>query len=666
MNKRIELYRLFAFIIIVISVMGLAPFNAPLLPQGAPMVFTLSGSGVQGYLDGAPTVAKFSGAGSVATDDTSNVYVADYNNNRIRKITPAGTVTTIAGTGVIGFADGPGINARFNSPAGIATDSYGYIYVADQGNNRIRKISPSGLVSTLAGNGIGGTVNGPGRFAEFNGPTGIAVDTSGAVYVTDYNSGRIRKITAAQGVTTLSAQVSAPTCIGVDLSGNIYVGSDATHTIYKITRAGVLSTFAGNGSAGYAEGTGAAVQFNRPEGISVDLYGNVYVADENNNRIRKITPAGVVSTLAGSGVAGAANGAGGAAQFHTPVGVAADQVGNLYVMDYNNFQVRRITLQPTVTTFAGSGVGGYLDGTGVAAKFWQPAGSSMSASGNLYIADQSNQRIRMITPAGVTSTIAGNGTQGLIEGAALSAEFLNPAGVALDKTGNIIYVADFQNHRIRKITGGTVSTFAGSTQGFAEGSGTAAKFSFPTSLVTDSSGNVFVADYVNNRVRKITPAGAVSTFAGTGVAGNVNGPGAQAKFDHPVGIAIDAAGNLYVAENATHRIRKITKSGIVSNFAGSGVAGSADGIGTLATFNSPSGLVVDSVGMLYVADRANNLVRKITPRGRVTTMAGVIAGGYLDGVGLTAKFTNPNAISIDASGVLYIMDQNNHRIRKIQ
>lgn len=327
----------------------------------------------------------------------------------------------------------------------------------------------------------------------------------------------------------------------------------------SITPTVTVTTLAGSGVAGNANGIGTAASFNNPQGLAIDAAGNIYVADVANNRICKITQGGVVTTLAGNGRPGYANGTGTSASFYYPRGVAIDATGNVYVADQIFGLIRKITSSGVVNTLAGSGAQGNINGTGTAASFSNPYGVAMDAAGNVYVADQINNLIRKITPAGVVSTFAGSGAQGHANGTGTAASFNYPIGVATDAAGNL-YVADWGNNLIRKITSaGVVSTFAGSgVQGHANGTGAAASFLAPQGVATDATGNVYVADSGNNLIRKITPAGVVSTFAGSGAQGNANGSGAAASFYHPVGVATDAAGSVYVAELGNNLIRKIT------------------------------------------------------------------------------------------------------------
>lgn len=314
-----------------------------------------------------------------------------------------------------------------------------------------------------------------------------------------------------------------------------------------------------------------------------------------------------------------------------------------------------------VSTFVGS-TEGFINATGTAAQFNRPNGICKSTSGNFYVADLLNNQIRKITPQGVVTTLAGT-TEGYSDGLGTTAQFDHPYGVCADPSGNV-YVADTYNTKIRKITpSGFVSTFAGSTQGFANGTGTTAKFYSPTGICIDPSGNIFVVDAGNNKIRKITPTGIVSTFAGS-TAGYTNGTGTAAKFSFPFGICSDNGGNLYVADANNSKIRKITPTGNVTTLAGSD-QGFNDGNGNAAQFKDPYGVCTDSAGNVYVADTSNNRIRKITPAGIVTTLAGCNDQGYLDGITTVAQFFLPTGVCSDAQGNIYVADNYNDKIRKI-
>lgn len=654
-----------------------------------PYAFTTLAGVAPGSTDGPGSLARFFFPNGIALDTAGNIYVADTGNYTIRRITPAGIVSTLAGAaGINGSNDGTGSNARFFQPAGLAVDSAGNIFVADSANHTIRKVNACGVVTTFAGlAGNVGSANGSGSDARFSFPAGVAIDSGNNLYVVDSGNNTIRKITPSGIVTTLAglagnsgstdgigdaARFFQPSGIAVDSSGNAYVADVNNYTIRKISPSGAVITLAGlAGTKGNADGTGMAARFSFPQGVTVDATGNVYVADTSNFTIRKITPGGDVSTLAGlAGTRGSTDGTGLNARFDFPNSLTVDGAGNIYVTDTVNNSIRKIAPPNVVTTLAGAaGSLGTADGTGSAAGFTSPQGVAVDNTGNVYVADTGNFTIRKITPSAVVTTLAGlarNGGSG--DGTGSSARFFQPAGVTVDNNGNV-YVADSGNFTIRKVTpGGVVSTIAGSVGngGSADGLGTAARFNNPLGVAADNAGNVYVADTNNNTIRKIAPGGNVTTFAGlAGSSGSADGPGDVARFSRPGGIAVDGAGNVYVADTNNNAIRKITPGGAVSTIAGTaGTSGSTDGSGPAALFNGPAGIAVDSAGNVFVADTLNNTIRKITPAGVVTTLAG-LAGirGSADGTGSVARFTSPNGVAVDVVGNVYVGDSINSTIR---
>lgn len=453
-----------------------------------------------------------------------------------------------------------------------------------------------------------------------------------------------------------------PVAVATDQAGNVYVNDQGG--IRKVTPDGAVTTLAGIDSYGATS-------------IAVDKAGNLYWTDSAGNVVRKTTPAGTTSILAGAaGVGGTADGAGGAARFQGPAGIAIDDAGNVYVADRDNHTVRKITAAGAVTTLAGTaGVAGNADGTGAGASFRYPSAIAVDKDGNVYVGSDGNTDpsyisgvVRKITPNGVVSTLAGNvaNTIGSVDGIGAAAGFSRISALAVDSQGNV-YSTEGSSHGLRKITpAGAVTTFAGSVSGFGskDGNGQEAQFMYPAGLAIDSSGNIYMADTGTTSIRKITPAGVVTTLAG--VARNIDladGSGSAAGLADPGKIAVDGRGNIYFADSYT--IRKATPAGVVTTLAGNPLGGgSADGTGTSASFSYISGIAADAAGNVYVSEVMT--IRKISPEGVVTTLAGSDHPDYtlpFDGTGSAARFSYLSGLAIDGAGNLYAAD--NVTVRKI-
>lgn len=651
---------------------------------------TLAGTPTQGYADGAAGAARFSMPEAVAVDASGNVYVADYNNELIRKIAKDGTVSTLAGSpGVFGFADGSGSAAKFGYIFGIAVDANGNVFVPDGYSSSIRRITQAGLVQTYGGTpGRTGSLDGPRLTAQFNNPTGIAIDSAGNMYITDRGNYTIRKIAANGTVTTLAGKVGvagsadgngtnatfrSPYGIAVDANGNVYVADNVDNTIRKITANGDVTTLAGAaGIFGSTDGVGGTARFNFPAAIAVDTAGNLAVADRGNYTIRGITAStGAVMTLIGSaGIRGTADSSFFSARFFRPTGIAYDRTTNtMIVADTYNCTIRKIDSSGNVTTLAGEPGRAATDGVRAAARFYCPLGVAIGPDGSAYVADTFVHVIRKISPDGTVTTVAGaSGVQGNLDGTGASARFRYPENLAVDAGGNL-YVTDSVNATIRKITpSGIVGTLAGlaRTTGNADGNGASARFNAPWGIVLDASGNLIVADELNHTLRKITPAGDVTTIAGSaGISGNADGPATLARFNRPRGLAFDSRGNLYIADYGNDTIRRMTPAGLISTIAGvSGTSGFADGTGGNAKFDSPTSVAVDPDDNIFVADSENNSIRKITSTGVVSTIGGYLLDAADDGYSYSAGFWSPSGIASDSSGNLYIADTYNGTIRK--
>ena len=644
-----------------------------------------------GAVNGASSLALFNHPQGVAVDGAGDVYVADTGNNTIRKITPAGVVTTLAGlAGFSGSTDGAGAAARFSHPYGVAVDAAGNVYVADCYNYTIRKVTSDGVVTTLAGSaGSSGSNDGTGSTARFTYPSGVAVDGSGNVYVADNYNNTIRKVSTGGVVTTLAgaagcsgnadgtgstARFWAPWGVAADRAGNVYVADADNDTIRKVTAGGAVTTLAGlAGVGGTSDGAGSAARFSDPAGVAVDHWGNVYVADFNNHTIRTITPGGMVSTLAGVGGfygMGYADGTGAGAGFHNPCGVAVDTAGNVYVADTGNNTIRKIAPGGLVTTLTGKeGNPGSADGDALSARFSGPSGVAVDAARNVYVADTGNQTIRKVMPEGIVATLAGvPGSSGTNDGPCAAARFYNPSGVAVDGGGNV-YVADQGNHTIRKVTpDGTVTTLAGlaGSSGTNDGPGCAARFDHPYGVAVDASGNLYVADMDNGAIRMVTTNGVVTTLAGlAGTQGTLDGTGSVARFSSPHAVAVDHAGTVFVADTLNFTIRKVTPDGVVTTIAGiPESSGSADGAAAAAQFCSPTGLALDAAGNVFVADHNNHTIRRLSADGIVDTVGGVAGGlGSADGTGSAAQFDHPSGLAADNAGNLYVADTDSNTIR---
>lgn len=603
------------------------------------------------------------------------------------------TFTHLAGSfGGPGFEDGSGNAARFKSGAGVAVDGSGNLYVADTANHTIRKVTPAGVVTTLAGFAeTPGATNGHGGYARFNGPEGLAVDGSGNVYVADTANHAIRRITPAGVVSTFaglpgafgfvnatgtSARFYLPRSITIDGSGDLYVADSGNHSIRRITSAGVVSTFAGTGSAGNANGTGTGASFASPNGIVYSAtVAALYVSDTGNRVVRQITvPGAVVTTFAGTmGISGTVNGTPG--QIASPRGIAVAADGTLYVADDVAHVVRTIATGGSLGSVAGLAYyPGPEDGVNTAARFFRPNGVAVSGS-TLYVADAGNHTVRSIALApgsNSVSTFAGlANAAGYVNATGSAARFNNPGGISFypGPTG-FSYVADTGNNAIRRVgMDGVVTTIAGGTYGYADGNGTSASFRNPKGLTFSGYDYVtYVADTGNNCIRKIDHLGEVTRFAGQcgSTAGSANGDRlTTATFNQPQAVARKSDA-LYVADTGNRLIRRIDFStGAVTTFAGSGAYGSANGNGTAASFGVVTGLSTDGTD-LFAAESMTYTIRKITPSADVTTLAGSCCGPPVDGVGTAARFGYPGPTSV--SGTLdsgYVADKNAHLIRSL-
>ena len=618
---------------------ALTSLNAVVRIDGATgLMTTIAGNGGTGYNgDNIPaTSAELSYPEGIAVDSHGNVFIADTSNCRIREVSN-GIITTVAGNGTQGYAgdNGPATSAELYQPQGVAVDSNGNLYIADSANNRVRVVS-NGTIATFAGTAQYG-YNGDSiaaTSAELSVPTGVAVDSNGSVYIADSNNNRIREVsngiittfagTGESGyngdnIPAMSAILNTPRGVAIDAHGTVYIADTLNQRIREISN-GTITTVAGYGPYGYNGDNmpATSAQLASPNGVAADSQGNVYIADYGNRRVRQVSN-GTITTAVGNGTSGY-NGDGvspTSAQLDHPNGVAVDPQGNIYIADSSNGRVREIS-NGFITTVAGGGGVGYP-------PVGSPSGLAFDSQGNLYFTDTGEGYVDKLSN-GVITVVAGTGAFGYSgdNGPATSASVALPNAIAVDSQGNI-YIADTYNSRIRKVSNGIITTIAGTdSYGYYNGDNipaTSATLYYPNGVAVDSQGNVYIADTLNYRIRKVSN-GIITTIAGTGVLGDSgnNGPAASAQIGYTNGIAVDAQGNVFFTDTSIHEI----SNGILTTIAGGGSAG--DNVpATLADALGPLGLCTDSLGNIYFGTSANT-VRVLIPQ-----------GGYQTGVSLSAS-----------------------------
>ena len=598
------------------------------------------------------------------------------------------TIATFAGGGLPVNIPGTSASLGYDVPQSIAADRAGNVFFVDQ-NTVLRLDATTGVLTLVAGNWVPGFSgdNGPAANAQLANPGSIAVDSAGNLYIADGYNYRIRKV--SNGVITTiagngtpgfsgdngpatSAQLDFPYGVAVDSAGSLYIGDSGHNRIRKVSN-GVITTVAGNGTPGFSGDNGPAIsaQLNGPSGVAVDSAGNLYIADYLNQRIRKVS-GGLITTVAGDGTPwfGGDNGPATRAELWYPSGLAVDSAGNLYIADTFNHRIRKIS-NGVITTAAGGGPSLGDNGPAASAQLLYPYDVAVDAAGSLYIADTGHNRIRKVSN-GVIATVAGTGTCCFSgdNGPAASAQVFGPQGVAVDSAGNL-YIADFLSHRIRKVSNGVITTVAGNgTSGFSgdNGPATSAQLSYPAGVAVDSAGNLYIADTSNNRIRKVS-GGVISTVAAIGTCcfSGDDGPATSAQLANPGGVAVDSAGNLYITDPWNYRVRRVS-NGVISTVAGNGVVGFSgdNGPATSARFTDPEGIAVDSAGNLYIADTVGSRIRKVS-NGVISTVAGTGTYGFSgdNGPATSAQLSYPHGVAVDSAGNLYIGDTANESIRKI-
>jgi sugar lactone lactonase YvrE len=674
---------------------------------------------------GMATKASLNGPASITIDSAGNLFIADFDNHRVRRVDTSGVITTVAGNGRRGFSGDGGlaISASLDSPTGLAIDGDGNLFFVDRQNFRIRRVdAKTGIITTFAGDGSNGLTgdDGPATMAGM-GPIDIAIDSSGNLFIADSTHSRIRRIDAKTGIITTvagsgpeftgsfggdggpanRARLNSPFGVVVDEADNLFIADGLNNRIRRVdAKTGIITTVAGDGFKGdFGQGRfkgdgGPAIEasLSIPTGLALDSKGNLYIADIFNLRVRQVDTSGKISTVAGNGSFDFSGDGGPAtvASLINPQDIVADGAGNLFIADFGNDRIRRVdTVTQIISTIAGIGENTFRGDGGLAvnARLRIPRSVSFDRTGNLLIVDQLNNRIRRVDKqTGNIITIAGGGKNFIgDEGPATDAILTNPLSVAADELNNL-FIADRDSHRIRRVDSGTgiITTVVGGDRAGLSGDGgpaTKAGLDSPVSVAFDRAGNLYIADSNNHRIRRVDRStGIITTFVGTGPPGGFDtggfggdgGPAKDARLNIPSDVALDISDNLFILDLINFRIRRVEgRTGIITTVAGGGDDFS-DGIPAISArldFFSSGGLAVDKAGNLFISDQGNHRIRRVDARtGIITTVAGSGTIGFSGdgGPALQARLSFPDGLAVDEAGNLYIADMENNVVRVVK
>ena len=697
----------------IVALLALTALLVSFPAQAQDVITTIIGGGPNGIpaLD-----ADLYNPYGVAVDSTGNYYIAAFNQNRVFKVSTAGTITVVAGSGAQGYS-GDGVtggagNASLYHPFAVAVDSTKNVYIADQYNCVIRKVDTTNTITTIAG--IAGSCgyagdSGKGTAAEIYYPQGVAVDSSGNLFIGDENNCVVRKVVLATDIISTyagnhtcgysgdngaatSAEMNQVSGLAADSSGNLFIADTSNCVVREVVKSsGKIETVAGNHTCGFSGDGGLATGAEMNQFYGVTVTGTtVSIADYYNQRVRQFTVGGNINTVAGNGTACSGTcGEGGSAvsaELYYPVGVATTSTGTIYIGDNDNYAVDDFTVGGLLNRVAGNHSASIetqysgAPATGVVLNY--PYGIASDATGNIYVNDSHNFMVREeVKSTGLVNFFAGTGIAGYLGdgAAATSAELNYNYGVAKDSLGNV-YIADTNNCLVRKVnSAGTISTFAGLVVSASPrcgysgdgGPATSAELYYPYGVSVDSKNNVYIADYSNNVIRKVSTTGTITTIAGlpqiSGYSGD-GGPATSAMLYSPTATAVDPAGNVFIADYNNCRIREINAAtGIITTVAGNGnCTYSGDGVAIDNSVGYPQGIAVDANDNVFVSEYYAH-IRWVSPSGIITTIGGNGTSGYTgdEGLATSAELYEPAGVALDAAGDVLISDQYNFRVRSI-
>jgi sugar lactone lactonase YvrE len=640
------------------------------------LISTIAGTGDIG--DGGPARNAFLGSpAALSYDSGGNLYIAETDFYRVRMVAADGSISTVAGSGAFGSSsDGTQATAALlYGPRGVAVDSKGNLYISDA--FRIRKVTPDGTLSTVT--------------SSLSSAAGLAIDGNDRLYVADQGAHRVRRVNADGSVTTVAgngtrgyagdggaasaAMLNGPTALAFDLSGNLYI-ADAGNFAVRMISGTTIQSIAGTGTSGFAPDAQAAKgsPIGTPGAVAVDGAGTICFTE--NGRVRSIDASGNLATLAGGGGIRAAEGqAATRVGLGTPQGLAFAPSGQMVFADTAGEMVRALGADGALVTVAGSETWGPVGdgGAAVAARMYWPESAAVGPDGSVYVADYHFHRIRRITADGQIDTIAGDGTAGFAgdNGPAKAARLAFPSAVLVDPAGNV-FVSDYSNARIRKITpDGRISTYAGNGRfGYADGPALSASINGVQGMALDGQGKLYLADTFNHRIRVVKADGTMSTVAGNGKAAFAGdgGAAADASLQFPSSVAVMPAGDLIIADRANRRIRRVAADGTISTIAGNGLTSGDSNLALNAALGAVYGIALTAASDILLADFTNNRIQRVGADGSISTIAGgnTVGFGGDGGVGWNAVLNSPLGVALDAGGNLIVADTYNNRIRLLQ